>query len=64
MFFSALAHAWTLCPRADDARRVVDLAIASDGAAWVLTQDDWQSCWWIVDEQDDARVAGRWPLRP
>lgn len=57
---SALAA--PICPRPDSTSAVVDLSVADDGAAYVLTSDGVQTCWWIVDDREETRVAARWQV--
>lgn len=58
----SLARAAPMCPRPDAADQVVDLSIADDGDAYVLTSDGVQTCWWIIDDREEGHVAGRWQV--
>ncbi len=63
MFFLSLfarALAAVACPAPDAEAMVVDDDLAPDGSAFVLAADDEVVCWWVVDDQDSARVAHRW----
>lgn len=55
----SFAFATAACPSASDASALADSDIGADGSAHVLVYDADVACWWIVDEQGDARVAAR-----
>ncbi len=37
-----------------------DATVTTDGAVHLLARDASATCWWIVDDAGDARVAARW----